>query len=74
VFTSPRGGPLRHSQFRQRQWEPALTAAGLADFHFHDLRGEGTGSRASRKRTDATGTKPETSFAKIIDQAPENHV
>jgi integrase len=41
MFTSPRGRPLRHSQFRQREWLPALEAAGLADFHFHDLRHSG---------------------------------
>ena len=41
VFTSPTGGPLRHSAFRQRVWLKALSAAGLADFHFHDLRHSG---------------------------------
>jgi|SRR5580658_3331870 hypothetical protein len=41
VFTSPRGLPLRHSQFRQRVWVPALTAAGLTGVHFHDLRHTG---------------------------------
>lgn len=41
VFTSPRGLPLRHSQFRQRVWLPALKAAGLAHIHFHDLRHTG---------------------------------
>jgi integrase len=51
VFTSPRGGPLRHSQFRQRQWVPALTAAGLADFHFHDLRHSGNTLAASAGAT-----------------------
>src|ERR1039458_5356234 len=29
VFTSLRGRPLRHSHFRQREWLPALKAAGL---------------------------------------------
>jgi integrase len=41
VFTSPRGMPLRHSQFRQRVWLPALKSAELADVHFHDLRHSG---------------------------------
>ncbi len=41
VFTSPRGLPLRHSQFRQRVWIPALTACGLTGIHFHDLRHTG---------------------------------
>ena len=41
VFTSPTGQPLRHSHFRQRAWLKALSAAGLADFHFHDLRHSG---------------------------------
>jgi integrase len=41
VFTSPRGMPLRHSQFRQRVWVPALATAGLSGVHFHDLRHTG---------------------------------
>ena len=38
VFTSPGGGPLRHTNFRGRFWVPALAAAGLPPMHFHDLR------------------------------------
>ena len=38
IFTSPGGGPLRHTNFRRRFWVPALAAAGLAAVHFHDLR------------------------------------
>ena len=38
VFTSPTGGPLRHSNFRKRTWKPAVTRAGLPDIGFHDLR------------------------------------
>jgi integrase len=41
VFTSPRGMPLRHSQFRQRVWVPALATAGLSGVHFHNLRHTG---------------------------------
>jgi integrase len=41
VFTSPAGGPLRHTNFRQRVWVPALTQAGLQGTHFHDLRHTG---------------------------------
>jgi integrase len=41
VFTSARGLPLRHSQFRNRVWLPALAEAGLKNVHFHDLRHAG---------------------------------
>jgi integrase len=41
VFTSSRGGPLRHTNFRRRVWLPALKAAGLPVIHFHDLRHTG---------------------------------
>jgi integrase len=41
VFTSPGGGPLRHTNFRRRFWVPALQAAGLPLIHFHDLRHTG---------------------------------
>src|ERR1039457_2671355 len=51
VFTSLRGRPLRHSHFRQREWLPALKAAGLADFHFHDLRHSGNTLAASAGAT-----------------------
>jgi integrase len=37
IFTSPGGGPLRHPNFRQRIWLPALRSAGLPLIHFHDL-------------------------------------
>jgi integrase len=47
VFTSPRGYPLRNSQFRQRIWLPALKAAGLTGIHFHDLRHTGNTLAAS---------------------------
>jgi integrase len=39
VFTAPKGGPLRHHNFYQRQFCPALARAGLPDqVRFHDLR------------------------------------
>jgi integrase len=39
VFTLRAGGPLRHSNFRQRIWLPALKAAKLPlDLRIHDLR------------------------------------
>jgi integrase len=41
VFTSPVGGPLRHSNFYRRVWTPALREAGLSMVHFHDLRHTG---------------------------------
>jgi integrase len=41
VFTSPGGGPLRHTNFRRRVWLPALKAAELPVIHFHDLRHTG---------------------------------
>lgn len=38
VFSSPRGGPVRRTNFRNRVWEPALKAAGLERLRVHDLR------------------------------------
>lgn len=39
LFTSPDGGPLRHSNFYRRTFKPAVTAAGLPPgLRFHDLR------------------------------------
>ena len=38
VFTDPQGGPLRRSNFRHRVFLPAVRAAGLEAFRFHDLR------------------------------------
>jgi integrase len=39
VFTSPEGGPLRHSNFYRRHFLPAVERAGLPDgVRFHDLR------------------------------------
>jgi len=41
VFTSPTGSPLRHGNFRRRDWLAARKAAGLPTLHFHDLRHTG---------------------------------
>ena len=39
VFTSPQGRPIRHRNFYQRVFQPALERAGLPhDLRFHDLR------------------------------------
>ena len=39
VFTSSRGGPLRHSNFRGRHFKPAAIRSGLPEAtRFHDLR------------------------------------
>ena len=39
VFTSPDGGPLRHNNLYNRDFKPAVRAAGLpASVRFHDLR------------------------------------
>ena len=41
MFATPTGAPLRHSNFRQRVWLPALRQAALPLIHFHDLRHTG---------------------------------
>jgi integrase len=38
VFGSPRGGPLRLSNFRHRVWSPALKGTDLEGVRIHDLR------------------------------------
>jgi integrase len=39
VFTAPRGGPLRHSNFTKGVWVPACQTAGMPDgLLIHDLR------------------------------------
>jgi len=40
LFTTPRGAQLYHAVF-YREWNEARIAAGLPDFHFHDLRHTG---------------------------------
>ena len=51
VFSSSTGLPLRHSQFRNRVWLPALTQAGLKGVHFHDLRHAGNNLAATTGAT-----------------------
>jgi integrase len=41
IFTSPKGRPLWHSDFRRRVWLPALREARVPIIHFHDLRHTG---------------------------------
>lgn len=38
VFQAADGGPIRRSNWRRRVWLPAVKAAGLDGFRFHDLR------------------------------------
>ena len=39
VFSAPRGGPLRNSNFRKSVWDPAVKASGMpTDLVPHDLR------------------------------------
>lgn len=38
VFTSPRGGPLRHRDFLRYVWRPAIAKVGLTELDIHELR------------------------------------
>lgn len=39
VFSAPRGGPLRHSNFTRRHWNPAVERSGVPEgLVIHDLR------------------------------------
>jgi len=38
LFTSPRGRPLRYTNFRNRAWIPATVRAGLSGLEIHELR------------------------------------
>jgi integrase len=51
VFPSRQGLPLRHSQFRNRVWLPALEQVGVKGVHFHDLRHAGNNLAASTGAT-----------------------
>ncbi len=54
VFTGPKGGLLRRSNF-QSQWRAALEHAGVEGVHFHDLRHTGnTLTVVRRVASDAT--------------------
>jgi integrase len=38
VFVAPKGGPIRRTHFRSREWVPACERAGLRGLEFRDLR------------------------------------
>ena len=38
VFTAAEGGPLRRTNFRRRDWLPAVAGADIEHVRFHDLR------------------------------------
>lgn len=38
LFTSPKGRPLRYSNFRRRLWVPTIVKAGLDELEIHELR------------------------------------
>jgi integrase len=52
LFTASNGGPLRRTKFRDR-WLRACEKAGVADLHFHDLRGSGATLAATSGATIA---------------------
>jgi integrase len=48
LFTSPRGGPLRRSNFRRSvKWHEAVAAISAPGLHFHDLRHTGNSLAAA---------------------------
>ena len=53
VFTSPMGGPLRHTNFYRRVWMPTTAKAGLSGIRFHDLRHAGNALPLRRARACA---------------------
>jgi integrase len=57
LFTSPKGLPLNHSNFRQRVFAPACSKAGLKGITFHDLR-----------RTHATMLVAEGHDVKVVQE------
>lgn len=57
LFTSPKGLPLNHSNFRQRVFAPACLKAGLKGITFHDLR-----------RTHATMLVAEGHDVKVVQE------
>jgi integrase len=76
IFTSPEGTPLRHSNFRQRVWLPALRSAGLPLIHFHDLRhtgnmlaaGAGAGLRELMERMGHSTTRAALTYLHPSDE------
>jgi integrase len=75
LFPSPKGKPLRHSNFRRRYWLPALKAAGLPAIHFHDLRhtgnmlaaGTGAGLRELMDRLGHSTTRAALTYLHASD-------
>lgn len=63
VFTSPDGGPIRRSNFRNRVWLPACAAARIST-HFHDLRHTGNTLAA------ATGASTKELMARMGHTSP----
>jgi len=59
LFTSPAGGPLRHTNFRRRVWLPAMQRAELPLIHFHDLRHAGNVLAFERGRQPARADGPD---------------
>jgi integrase len=76
IFTSPEGTPLRHPNFRQRVWLPALQSAGLPLIHFHDLRhtgnmlaaGAGAGLRELMERMGHSTTRAALTYLHASDE------
>jgi hypothetical protein len=67
--------PLRHANFRQRFWLPALRSAGLPLIHFHDLRhtgnmlaaGAGAGLRELMERMGHSTTRAALTYLHAND-------
>jgi integrase len=63
VFRAPRGGPLRRGRFGEH-WREARKIAGMAGFHFHDLRHTGNTMAA------ATGASTKELMARMGQSSP----
>ncbi|MDQ2754572.1 MAG: tyrosine-type recombinase/integrase [Actinomycetota bacterium] len=50
VFAAPEGGRLIATNFNQRDWQPALKAAGITGFTFHGLRHSSVAYQFRRRR------------------------
>lgn len=55
VFTSPRGGPLRFSDFHDSVWAPAVARAGFDGLTFHGLRHSSGGLALGRGLEPGSG-------------------